>query len=106
MIVVEILLGLAAGPCGLRWFSLDAPVNARPGPAGATFLFFLAALEVDLRQIRGRMLARSLSRRTSRARGRRCSQRRCWMRPDWSKGLLVGVAFYATGFGPGRTHPS
>lgn len=60
VIVVEILAGLAAGPHGLGWVALDSPVNTL-ALLGVTFLFFLAGLEVDLHQIRGRLLARSLT---------------------------------------------
>jgi Kef-type K+ transport system membrane component KefB len=59
VIVIELLLGLIAGPHGLGWFDVDGAVNTL-ALLGVTFLFFLAGLEVDLRQIRGRLLGRSL----------------------------------------------
>lgn len=60
VIVVEIVLGIVAGPQGLGWFALDEPVDTL-ALLGVTFLFFLAGLEVGLRRIRGRLLVRSSS---------------------------------------------
>jgi Kef-type K+ transport system membrane component KefB len=59
VIVVELLLGLAAGPHGLGWFEVDGAVNTL-ALLGVSFLFFLAGLEVDLQQIRGQLLGHSL----------------------------------------------
>ena len=59
VIVVELLLGLVAGPHGLGWVQIDGAVNTL-ALLGVTFLFFLAGLEVDLGQIRGPLLGRSL----------------------------------------------
>ncbi len=59
VIVVELLLGLVAGPHGLGWVQIDGAVNTL-ALLGLTFLFFLAGLEVDLSQIRGALLGRSL----------------------------------------------
>ena len=60
VIVVELLLGLAAGPHGLGWVRMDAAVNTL-ALLGVTFLFFLSGLEVDLREVRGRLLRRSVT---------------------------------------------
>ena len=98
VIVVEILLGLAAGPHGLEWFSLDAPVNTL-ALLGVTFLFFLAGLEVDLRQIRGRLLARSLTAYVV-SLGLAVLAAALLDAAGLIEGpLLVGVAFSATGLG-------
>ena len=59
VIVLELLLGLAAGPHGLGWLEVDGAVNTL-ALLGVSFLFFLAGLEVDLQQIRGQLLAHSL----------------------------------------------
>src|SRR4051794_41116053 len=58
VIVVELLLGLVAGPHGLGWVRVDAAVDTL-ALLGVTFLFFLSGLEVDLRQVRGQLLRRS-----------------------------------------------
>ena len=59
VIVVEILLGIAAGPHGLGWVEVDGAVDTL-ALLGVTFLFFLAGLDVDLGKIRGTVLQRSL----------------------------------------------
>ncbi len=60
VIVVELLLGLAAGPHGLGWVRVDAAVDTL-ALLGVTFLFFLSGLEVDLREVRGPVLRRSVT---------------------------------------------
>ena len=98
VIVVEILFGLAAGPHGLGWFSLDGPVNTL-ALLGVTFLFFLAGLEVDLRQIRGPLLARSLTAYVV-SLGLAVVAASLLAAAGLVEGpLLVGVAFSATGLG-------
>ncbi len=98
VVVVEILLGLAAGPHGLEWFTLDAPVNTL-ALLGVTFLFFLAGLEVDLRQIRGRLLARSITAYVV-SLGLAVLAAALLDASGLIEGpLLVGVAFSATGLG-------
>ena len=98
VVVVEILLGLAAGPHGLEWFTLDAPVNTL-ALLGVTFLFFLAGLEVDLRQIRGRLLARSITAYVV-SLGLAVLAAALLDAAGLIEGpLLVGVAFSATGLG-------
>ncbi len=60
VIVVELLLGLVAGPHGLGWVRIDAAVNTL-ALLGVTFLFFLSGLEVDLRHVKGQLLRRSVT---------------------------------------------
>ncbi|MEZ0448874.1 cation:proton antiporter [Cellulomonas sp. ICMP 17802] len=60
VIVIEILLGIAAGPRGLGWVEVDGAVGVL-ALLGVTFLFFLAGLDVDLGKIRGALLGRSLA---------------------------------------------
>ena len=59
-IVVEILVGLVLGPHGAGWLHVDGAVDTL-ALLGVTFLFFLAGLEVDLRAVRGRPLARAVT---------------------------------------------
>ncbi len=59
-IVIEILAGLALGPHGLGWITIDPAVETL-ALLGLAFLFFLAGLEIDLSTIRGWLLARSLT---------------------------------------------
>jgi Kef-type K+ transport system membrane component KefB len=54
-VVAEIGLGIAAGPNGLDWVQIDAPVEI-VSLLGLAFLLFLAGLELDVRQLRGRRL--------------------------------------------------
>lgn len=55
VVVVEILLGVALGPAGLGILRVDAAV-AFMSFLGVLFLLFLAGLELDLQQLRGRPL--------------------------------------------------
>jgi Kef-type K+ transport system membrane component KefB len=54
-IVLEILLGIAIGPSGLGWASVDTPVSIL-ALIGLAFLLFLAGLEIDVERLRGRTL--------------------------------------------------
>ena len=54
-VVAEIGLGIALGPNGLGWVKIDAPVEI-VSLLGLAFLLFLAGLELDVRQLRGRRL--------------------------------------------------
>lgn len=53
--VLEIVAGIAIGPAGLGWVSLDAPIEVL-SVLGLAFLLFLSGLEVDFHQLRGRTL--------------------------------------------------
>jgi Kef-type K+ transport system membrane component KefB len=54
-VVVEIVLGIVVGPHVLDWARVDDPV-AILSVIGLAFLLFLCGLEVDLDQLRGRVL--------------------------------------------------
>src|SRR5881392_3556072 len=54
-VVVEIVLGILIGPDVLGWASADEPVRIL-SIIGLAFLLFLAGLEIDLDQLRGRLL--------------------------------------------------
>ena len=54
-VVLEIVLGIVAGPSVLGWVEVDEPV-AVLSVVGLAFLLFLAGLEIDFRQLRGRAL--------------------------------------------------
>jgi Kef-type K+ transport system membrane component KefB len=54
-VVAEIGLGIVVGPHGLGWVEIDAPVEI-VSLLGLAFLLFLAGLELDVRQLRGRRL--------------------------------------------------
>jgi Kef-type K+ transport system membrane component KefB len=54
-VVLEIVLGIVAGPSVLDWVQVDEPV-AVLSVVGLAFLLFLAGLEIDFRQLRGRAL--------------------------------------------------
>src|SRR3954447_576533 len=54
-IVLEILLGIAVGPQGLGWASVDEPV-AVMSLLGLAFLLLLAGLEIDFERFRGQLL--------------------------------------------------
>jgi Kef-type K+ transport system membrane component KefB len=59
-IVLEILLGIAIGPQGLGWASVDEPVTVM-STIGLAFLLLLAGLEIDFEQLRGRLLRLTLA---------------------------------------------
>ncbi len=54
-VVLEIVLGIVVGPSVLGWVEVDEPV-AVLAVVGLAFLLFLAGLEIDFRQLRGRAL--------------------------------------------------
>ena len=54
-VVLEIVLGIVIGPSVLGWAEADEPV-AVLSVVGLAFLLFLAGLEIDFRQLRGRAL--------------------------------------------------
>jgi Kef-type K+ transport system membrane component KefB len=54
-IVLEILAGIAIGPAVLGWVEVDEPIEVL-NLIGLAFLLFLAGLEIDFRQLRGRLL--------------------------------------------------
>jgi len=53
-VVLEIIAGIVVGPTGFGWVEIDLPVQI------LAFLLFLAGLEIDLTQLRGRSLAVAL----------------------------------------------
>src|SRR6201994_470188 len=55
-IVLEIVLGIVIGPSGLGWVTPDLPVSIL-ALIGLAFLLFLSGLEIDVRRLRGRILA-------------------------------------------------
>jgi Kef-type K+ transport system membrane component KefB len=54
-VVLEIVLGIVVGPSVLGWVEVDEPV-AVLSVVGLAFLLFLAGLEIDFRELRGRAL--------------------------------------------------
>jgi Kef-type K+ transport system membrane component KefB len=54
-VVLEIVLGILVGPSVLGWAEVDEPVQI-VALIGLAFLLFLSGLELDLRQLRGRLL--------------------------------------------------
>jgi Kef-type K+ transport system membrane component KefB len=58
-IVLEILLGIAIGPQGLGWATVDEPVTVL-STIGLAFLLLLAGLEIDFDRLRGRLLRLTL----------------------------------------------
>ena len=54
-VVLEIVLGIVIGPSVLGWVEVDEPVTVL-SVVGLAFLLFLAGLEIDFRQLRGRAL--------------------------------------------------
>lgn len=58
-VVVEIVLGIVLGPSVLRWLEPDLAVQI-VGLLGLSMLLFLAGLEIDVHQLRGRLLAYSV----------------------------------------------
>jgi Kef-type K+ transport system membrane component KefB len=54
-IVAEILLGIAVGPQGLGWATIDEPVQVM-SMFGLAFLLLLAGLEIDFARLRGGLL--------------------------------------------------
>src|SRR6266540_5014244 len=58
-VVLEIVAGIALGPSGLGWIRPDLPVEI-VALLGLAFLLFLAGLEIDVHQLRGRVLRLAL----------------------------------------------
>jgi Kef-type K+ transport system membrane component KefB len=54
-VVLEILIGIAIGPSGLGWVTLDEPVEVL-SLIGLAMLLFLAGLEIEFMQLRGAVL--------------------------------------------------
>ena len=54
-VVLEIVLGIVVGPSVLGWVEVDEPVEVL-SVVGLAFLLFLAGLEIDFHQLRGRAL--------------------------------------------------
>jgi Sodium/hydrogen exchanger family len=54
-VVLEIVLGIVVGPQVLGWAKVDQPVQIL-ALVGLAFLLFLAGLEIDFNQLRGRLL--------------------------------------------------
>jgi Kef-type K+ transport system membrane component KefB len=59
-IVLEILAGILIGPSGLGFVQMDPPIRVL-SIIGLSFLLFLAGLELEVRLLRGRRLALTLS---------------------------------------------
>jgi Kef-type K+ transport system membrane component KefB len=53
--VLEILAGIVLGPSVLGWVAVDTPIQIL-ALIGVTFILFLAGLEIDFEQLRGRPL--------------------------------------------------
>ena len=53
--VLEIALGIAIGPAGLGWVTLDEPIRIL-ALVGLAFLLFLGGLEIEVERLRGRLL--------------------------------------------------
>jgi Kef-type K+ transport system membrane component KefB len=58
-VVLEIVAGIVVGPSLLGWVEVDLPVQVL-GLIGLAFLLFLSGLEIDARQLRGRLLRGAL----------------------------------------------
>ena len=54
-VVLEIIGGIVIGPSGFGWVRVDLPVQIL-ALLGLAFLLFLAGLEIDVHQVRGRLL--------------------------------------------------
>src|SRR5690348_3304974 len=54
-VVLEIVGGIIIGPSGFGWVHVDLPVQIL-ALFGLAFLLFLAGLEIDVHQLRGRLL--------------------------------------------------
>ena len=55
-VVLEIVAGIAIGPSGFGWVTLDEPIEVL-SLVGLAFLLFLAGLEIDFERLRGRLVA-------------------------------------------------
>ena len=54
-VVLEICAGIAIGPSGLGWVEIDETIEVL-ATIGLVFLLFLAGLEIEFHQLRGRLL--------------------------------------------------
>jgi Kef-type K+ transport system membrane component KefB len=54
-VVLEIVAGIIIGPAVLNWVEIDLPIQVF-ALVGLAFVLFLAGLEIDFRQLRGRLL--------------------------------------------------
>jgi Kef-type K+ transport system membrane component KefB len=54
-VVLEIVVGIVLGPSVLNWVQVDLPLQVL-SLLGLAFLLFLAGLEIDVHQLRGRLL--------------------------------------------------
>jgi Kef-type K+ transport system membrane component KefB len=54
-VVLEIVAGIAIGPSGLGWVEIDKPIEVL-SLVGLAFLLFLAGLEIEFDQLRGRLV--------------------------------------------------
>src|SRR5262245_34955980 len=52
-VVLEIVAGIVIGPAVLGWVEIDDPIRVL-ATIGLAYLLFLAGLEIDFRQLRGR----------------------------------------------------
>jgi Kef-type K+ transport system membrane component KefB len=59
-VVIEIVAGVVLGPSVLGWVHVDLPVRIL-SVVGLAFLLFLAGLEIDVHQLRGRLLQAALA---------------------------------------------
>jgi Kef-type K+ transport system membrane component KefB len=54
-VVLELVAGIVIGPSGLGWVELDQPIEVL-SLVGLAFLLFLAGLEIEFEQLRGRLV--------------------------------------------------
>ena len=54
-VVLELVAGIVVGPAGLGWVEITEPIRIL-SMIGLAFLLFLAGLEIDFNQLRGRVL--------------------------------------------------
>src|SRR3954466_10642191 len=54
-VVLEIVAGIAIGPSGLGWVTVDSTIQVL-ATIGLVFLLFLAGLEIEFDHLRGRLL--------------------------------------------------
>jgi Kef-type K+ transport system membrane component KefB len=52
-VVLELMLGIALGPAGIGWVHVDMPLQVL-SLVGLAFLLFIAGLEIELQNLRGR----------------------------------------------------
>lgn len=97
-VVVEIVAGIALGPHGLGWLRPDVGVEV-VALLGLAMLLFLAGLEIDVRELRGRLLPVALT-------GYAISLAIGWLAGLWfaaigwvTEPLLLGVTVSATSLG-------